>query len=65
MSRNSKEIKIEKQLKNITDNLNKKMKIACDSLDNNIYVLNKSMWNEVEKKYGERPYNYDWQNTLH
>ena len=65
MSRNSKEIKIEKQLKNITDNLNKKMKIACDSLDKNIYALNESIWNEVEKKYGERPYNYDWQNTLH
>ena len=65
MSRNSKEIKIEKQLKNIRDTLNKKMKIACDSLDNNIYVLNKSMWNKVEKKYGETPYNYDWQNTLH
>ena len=65
MSRNSKEIKIEKQLKNIRDTLNKKMKIACDSLDNNIYVLNKSMWNAVEKKYGEKPYNYDWQNTLH
>ena len=41
------------------------MKIACDSLDNNIYALNKSIWNEVEKKYGEKPYNYDWQNTLH
>ena len=37
MSRNSKEIKIEKQLKNITDNLNNKIKIACDSLDKNIY----------------------------
>ena len=49
MSRNSKEIKVQKQLKNITDNLNKKMKIACDSLDNNIYALNKSIWNEVEK----------------
>ena len=49
MSRNAKEIKIEKQLKNITNNLNKKMKIACDSLDINIYALNKSMWNEVEK----------------
>ena len=65
MIRNSKEIKIEKQLKNITDNLNKKMKIACDSLDKNIYALNKSIWNEVEKEYGEKPYNYDWQNTLH
>ena len=65
MSRNSKEIKIEKQLKNITDNLNKKMKIACDSLDKNIYALNKSIWKEVEKKYGERPYNYIWKNTLH
>ena len=65
MSKNSKEIKIEKQLTNITDNLNKKMKIACESLDKNIYALNKLMWNEVEKKYGEKPYNYDWQNTLH
>ena len=65
MSGISKEIKVQKKLKNITDNLNKKMKIACDSLDNNIYFLNKSMWNEVEKKYGEKPYNYDWQNTLH
>ena len=49
MSRNSKEIKIEKQLKNIIDTLNKKMKITCDSLDKNIYALNKSIWNEVEK----------------
>ena len=51
MSRNSKEIKIEKQLKNITDNLNKKMKEACDSLNNNIYALNKSIWNKLDKKY--------------
>ena len=65
MSRNSKEIKIEKQLKNITNTLNKKMKIACDSLDINIYALNKSIWNEVEKQYGKKTYNYDWQNTLH
>ena len=65
MSGISKEIKVQKKLKNIIDNLYKKMKIACDSLDKNIYALNKSIWNEVEKKYGEKPYNYDWQNTLH
>ena len=51
MSRNSKEIKVQKQLKNITDNLNKKMKIACESLDKNIYALNKSIWNKLDKKY--------------
>ena len=65
MSRNSKEIKIEKQLKNIRYTLNKKMKIACDSLDKNIYALDKLLWKEVEKEYGEKPYNYDWANTLH
>ena len=65
MSRNSKEIKVQKQLKNITDNLNKKIKEACDILDKSTYALGKSKWNEVEKEYGEKPYNYDWQNTLH
>ena len=49
MSRNSKEIKIEKQLKNITDTLNKKMKIACDSLDNNIYALNELLYSKCSK----------------
>ena len=53
MSRNSKEIKVQKQLKNITDNLNKKMKIACDSLDRNIYALNKSIWDSRKKIWKE------------
>ena len=65
MRRNAKEIKVQKQLKSITDNLYKKMKEACDSLDKNIYASDKSNWKEVEKEYGEKPYNYDWQNTLH
>ena len=54
MSRNAKAIKVQKQLKNITDNLNKKIKEACDNLDNNIYALDKSIWNELEKRNSKK-----------
>ena len=65
MSRNSKEIKVQKQLKNMTDTLTKKIKEVCDDLDKSTYALVASIWNEVEKEYGEKPYNYKWKNTLH
>ena len=43
---------MQRQLKNITNNLNKRMKKACNSLEKNIYALDKSILNEVEKEYG-------------
>ena len=43
---------MQRQLKNITDDLNKRMKKACNSLEKNIYALDKSILNEVEKEYG-------------
>ncbi len=49
----------------MTDTLNKKIKEVCDDLDKSTYALSASIWNEVEKEYGEKPYNYDWHNTLH
>ena len=46
----------------MTDTLNKKIKAqVCDDLDKSTYALSASIWNEVEKEYGEKPYNYDWQ----